>query len=251
MIAVGRDLDHDGDAMARLAERLGLPFADLLDPNEVALVLEYRDGRLSVSDRRDRRARPVSVGIDRVLQRYASLPAPRRGALGRAIGKRTRTVVDATAGWGADLGLLVAMGLRVTAVERSVVVAALLADGLNRLRHSTNVRGRFRMPRLMVADAIGYLADSVDAPDCVYLDPMFPPKRKRSALAKRPLRVLRELVGDDDDRRRLFASALTAAGKRVVVKRPDDAPPLEHGADESYAGKLVRYDVYFTGRERI
>ncbi len=250
MISIDRSNDRDRTAILELSKRLALPFTDTLDSERVALVLAYRAGRLSLCDRREQRSRPVFARIDDVLARYSSLPASRRGILARAIGKKTRSVVDATAGLGADLGLLVAMGFRVTAVERSSIVAALLEDGLMRLRCRTNVRGRYHMPRLVIADAIHFLADAVNRPECVYLDPMFPPKRKRSALAKRPLRILRDVVGDDVDRQQLFTSALNTASRRVVVKRPNDARPLGGGIDESYVGKLVRYDVYLTGRGR-
>jgi 16S rRNA (guanine1516-N2)-methyltransferase len=189
----------------------------------------------------------VFVDIDASIRRYPSLPAPKRGPLAQAIGRRTRSVIDATAGWGQDLGLLVAMGYRVTAVERSPVMGVLLEDGLSRLAASSDVRGRFELPRLVVADAVHYLSDLRQPPECVYLDPMFPPKRKRSALARRRLRLLREMVGDDEDRQRLFASALQTATKRVVVKRPDEARPIADHPDETYAGKLVRYDVYMHG----
>jgi 16S rRNA (guanine1516-N2)-methyltransferase len=66
-------------------------------------------------------------------------------------------------------------------------------------------------------------------------------------LAKRRLRLLREVVGDDEDRQLLFTSALQTATRRVVVKCPDEAPPLADDPDETYAGKLVRYDVYLCG----
>jgi 16S rRNA (guanine1516-N2)-methyltransferase len=36
-----------------------------------------------------------------------------------------------------------------------------------------------------------------------------------------------------------------AAGKRVVVKSPDYAEPLGGKPNESFHGKLLRYDVYF------
>jgi 16S rRNA (guanine1516-N2)-methyltransferase len=139
------------------------------------------------------------------------------------------------------------MGYGITAVERSPVMAVLLEDGLSRLAVNSDVRGPFVIPRLVVADAVRYLSDLREPPDCVYLDPMFPPKRKQSALARRRLRLLREVVGDDEDRWRLFASALQTGTKRVVVKRPDDAPPIADHPDETYAGKLVRYDVYMHG----
>ena len=100
-------------------------------------------------------------------------------------------------------------------------------------------------PRLLNGNAIDLLASLEVQPDCIYLDPMFPPKRKKSALAKKSMVVLRDLLGDDQDKEQLFACALMAAGKRVVVKSPDYAEPLGGKPNESFHGKLLRYDVYF------
>ena len=57
--------------------------------------------------------------------------------------------------------------------------------------------------------------------------------------------VLRDLLGDDLDKEKLFAASLMATGKRVVVKSPDYAEPLGGKPNESFQGKLLRYDVYF------
>ena len=73
---------------------------------------------------------------------------------------------------------------------------------------------------------------------------MFPAKRKKTALAKKSIMVLRSLVGDDVDKEQLFATALKIAGKRVVVKSPDYAEPLGGKPQQSFSGKLLRYDVY-------
>lgn len=246
-IAIRREHGHKAQDAVALSRRLELPLIDASRADRPALMLEYRSGRLSLCDYRERRARPLFVDIEVSIRRCSSLPAPKRGPLAQAIGRRTRSVIDATAGWGQDLGLLVAMGYRVTAVERSPVMAVLLEDGLYRLADNSNVCGPFQLPRLVVGDAVRYLSDLDEAPDCVYLDPMFRPKRKQSALARRRLRLLRELVGDDEDRQQLFASALQTAAKRVVVKRPDEAPSIADHPDETYAGKLVRYDVYLRG----
>ena len=59
------------------------------------------------------------------------------------------------------------------------------------------------------------------------------------------MRLLRELVGDDVDAADLFRISLCTTARRVVVKRHDSAPPLGRKPDNSYRGKLVRYDVYF------
>ncbi len=247
-IAVRREYGDKARAAEALAIRLKLPLIDVADVGGATLMLEYRDGRLALCDYRTPRAKPLFVDIGARIRRYRSLPAPKRGPLARAIGRRTRSIVDATAGWGQDLGMFVAMGYAVTAVERSPVIAALLADGLARLAVDTELRGPIELPRLVVADAVHFFAGLGQPPDCIYMDPMFPPKRKQSTLAKRRLRVLRQLVGDGADCRQLLASALGTARNRVVVKRPDDAPPVAGQPRETYTGKLVRYDVYQPGR---
>ena len=45
-------------------------------------------------------------------------------------------------------------------------------------------------------------------------------------------------------------AARRRAGDRVVVKRPSYAEPIGGRPDVTIAGKLVRYDVYLTGRGR-
>ena len=53
----------------------------------------------------------------------------------------------------------------------------------------------------------------------IYLDPMYP-HRGKSALVKKEMRALRQIVGDDEDAPALLSIALKHADKRVVVKRP-------------------------------
>ena len=40
------------------------------------------------------------------------------------------------------------------------------------------------------------------------------------------------------------------ARQRVVVKRSDKAAPLVEDVDTSFHGKIVRYDVYLTGKNK-
>ena len=131
-----------------------------------------------------------------------------------------------------------------TAVERSPIVAALLRDGLARASQDDALREAMG-DRLTIlnADAREVLDRGDIKPDTVYIDPMFPPKRKASALAKKSIRLVRALVGDDED-----AAALVEAARRhcrrVVVKRPTHAPPLAERPTAGITGKLVRYDIY-------
>ncbi|MBF3116629.1 class I SAM-dependent methyltransferase, partial [Pseudomonas aeruginosa] len=83
-----------------------------------------------------------------------------------------------------------------------------------------------------------------EAPQVIYLDPMFP-HRDKSALVKKEMRLFRPLVGDDLDAPALLQAALALASHRVVVKRPRKAPIIE-GPKPGYSleGKSSRYDIY-------
>jgi 16S rRNA (guanine1516-N2)-methyltransferase len=139
------------------------------------------------------------------------------------------------------------MGCSVIAVERSPVLGALVHDGLARARAEgpPAVRTIVERIKLVVADARQVLAGlrGTSAPEVVYLDPMYPP-RKKAALPKKEMRICRRLVGDDTDVGELLAVARGVTQRRVVVKRPRHAPPLAPSPAMTFAGKQVRYDVY-------
>ena len=176
--------------------------------------------------------------------------AARRQPLALAVGlkKRKPTVFDATAGLGRDALLLACLGCTVTAVERSPILGVMLRDALYRAAESPQL-GEIIQHRLtlLVGDAVDVLTrpSEPDAPEVVYLDPMFPPKSK-SALPKKEMRILRRLVGDDRDCAPLFDAARRAAHNRVVVKRHPHAPPLAPDPTLTFKSKLARYDVYLT-----
>jgi 16S rRNA (guanine1516-N2)-methyltransferase len=85
-----------------------------------------------------------------------------------------------------------------------------------------------------------------DQPDVVYLDPMFP-HRKKSALVKKEMRLFQQFLGPDEDADALLEPALVLAKQRVVVKRPDTAPYLNNcEPNMAIKGKKLRFDVYLT-----
>jgi 16S rRNA (guanine1516-N2)-methyltransferase len=75
---------------------------------------------------------------------------------------------------------------------------------------------------------------------------MFPPRRKRSALPRKDVRLVRAAVGDDPDAARLLEAARRAARLRVAVKRADDSPGIEGAPapDLRFEGRTSRLDVY-------
>lgn len=241
-IAVTWNTDDVRSRAGELAVRLALPLV-APDDSDFDLNLVVTPERLELR-LHDARVGPVRVDYGSLDLRPYGAHLSRRQPLARAFGKKTRVIIDATAGYGQDALLLALMGFSVTAIERSAVMSVLVQDGLRRLAEKgINVTPRLR---LIHGDSRALLSGILPRPDAIYLDPMFPPKRRKSTAVKKEMRALRELVGDDPDAPELLELSRGLARDRVVVKRPDHASPLAPDPSMSFAGKLVRYDVYLT-----
>ncbi len=172
--------------------------------------------------------------------------------LPKAIGKHP-VVIDATAGFGLDAARLAMMGYHVKAIEQSPIISAMLRDGLWRAEQNTEFREVLGGRLSIVEDnSIHHLQNMhKEDVDVVYIDPMFPPKRKKSALPPGHIQALQYVVGHDDPEQSklLFETALQTATCRVVVKRPTHAPPMSNDSVATHTGKLVRYEVYRPARQ--
>ena len=154
-------------------------------------------------------------------------------------------ILDATAGLGRDAFVLAGLGCQLSLIERQPIIAALLADGLQRGRLDPEIEPIMQRMRLLQGNAIALMhAWQDEAPQVIYLDPMFP-ERTKTSLVKKEMRVFRPLVGDDDDAPELLAAALELASHRVVIKRPRKAPSIP-GQLPGYVieGKSSRFDIY-------
>lgn len=173
----------------------------------------------------------------------------RKQALAKAIGLKhgaNPTVVDATAGLGRDAFILASLGCKVHMLERSPIVAKSLYESLQRAKLNSDVAPIIERLKLTNQDATNYLPKLclTEDIDVIYLDPMYP-HRKKSALVKQEMRLLRTIVGEDLDAAALLQAALEARCKRVVVKRPKVADHLdEHKPSFCIESKNTRYDVY-------
>jgi 16S rRNA (guanine1516-N2)-methyltransferase len=173
-------------------------------------------------------------------------------ALARALGLKGKIypkIVDATGGLAGDGFIVAALGFDIVLLERSAIVYALVADGIQRAREHAAMAAVIDRLRLIHVDAIHWLQNLPDAerPDIIYLDPMFP-ERKKSALPKQEMLILHDIVGNDRDADALFKTALACAIKRVVVKRPRLAVSLAAAVKPSFSltGSSSRFDVYLT-----
>lgn len=158
-----------------------------------------------------------------------------------AIGARL-LAVDATAGLGEDALLLAAAGFEVLLFEQDPVIAALLADSMDRAAGIPQLTDAVSRMRLAGGDSIAALPHLERTPDVVYLDPMFPERRK-SAAVKKKFQLIHRLERPCENQEELVAAALAARPRKIVIKRPVKGPYLA-GIKPSYsiAGKAVRYD---------
>lgn len=153
-------------------------------------------------------------------------------------------LIDAAAGLGRDGFLLAASGFRVLMLECNPVVAALLADGLQRAGQTLELADIAARIRLTTANALDCLPALAEQPDVIYLDPMFP-ERSKTAKVKQDLQLLQLLDQKSEPPEQLLFAALAAQAKKVVVKRPLKGPFLgDRKPSYSLRGKAVRFDVY-------
>ena len=158
--------------------------------------------------------------------------------LAQACGARARpAVVDLMAGWGVD-GLSLAMrGCRVTLIERSPLIWAMLDEFVSRLELPVDV---------VHADARAWCESTTATVDVVYLDPMFA-SRSKTALPSKRMQVLRDLAWREEVCVENWIEIAKALAKdRVVVKRRSK-DPVSTTPDCQVKGRQVRIDVYRTG----
>jgi len=253
----------------QIAKALHLPEPNQRPSPEVEFLLAVTAGRLELrvigGPPTLRGGRPLYVDAghrDTTSAAGSRLRQPLLRALGirlrRDLRERSPRIIDATAGWGRDAMMLATLGCRVLAMERHGVVARLLADGIARASAEGHPAGD--RIKVLHADAIILLRqgggrgdldqaaglEAFGTPEAVYLDPMFPEKR-RGAVEAKAMRVLRRLTGPEDQGGALLDAARQRSVPRVVVKRPLRAAPLGGTTpDASYPGKAMRYDLYIT-----
>ena len=175
------------------------------------------------------------------------IAAGRKQPLARAVGiyrHGAQTLLDTTAGLGSDGFTLAALGAEVRLIERQGLVVELLRDAQRRALASDDrvLREAAGRVRIEHADARS-LPEAWLAVDVAYMDPMYDNSRRR-ALPQKSMQMLRQLAGDDLDAEDLLRR-LRRWVPRVVVKRPDRAPPLgDQAPNACFKSSQARFDVY-------
>lgn len=170
------------------------------------------------------------------------------------------TILDCTLGLGSDAHLLFSAGCSVIGCERDARVHALVSDAFDRLPGADS---RMKIFQVSAEDKIREMLEECGGESCdvdtIYIDTMFPKRKKNRPPAKLHMELLRTLLetedmtGDGEECSELFKLALELAGRgegggRVVVKRPKGSEEL--GGEKKpvtfvVGGKgAVRFDCY-------
>ena len=239
-----------------LAVELKLP---LLQPEELTVsrydfLLRSTENGLQLESSDMSHPGPIRVDFEHPTLAYRIKNKIASQAIVRAVGVKpglVPSVLDATAGLGKDAYLLATAGCPVHMLEKNSVVHALLRDGLLRAGQSpdSKVSSTVELMKLSLASLAQFTKTRIRF-DVVYLDPMFPARRK-SAQVKKNMFVLQKFFEDsksNDDDAGMLCDAIAIARRRVVVKRPLRAPDIG-GKTPTFrlAGRSSRYDVYVTG----
>lgn len=237
----------------KLATRLRIPLispADLADSSleyylslaTLGLCLFQNTGRAPGAVLVDFTSPALNFRIDDSAKNQQIIKAV--GAKGAVLPK----ILDATAGLGKDAYLLASRGCAVMMLERSIIIHAMLEDGLRRAQKSeARVATIAAKLELQLADFLSWDNQGQEI-DVVYLDPMFP-QGNRSARVKKDMFLLQGVLGHGVDEKGLLEKALTIASNRVVVKRAKSSPYL-CGLNPSmeFKGGSSRYDVYLSNQ---
>ena len=173
-------------------------------------------------------------------------------AIAKAVGLKSGnnpSILDTTAGLAGDAFVLATLGCPVTMIERSAVLFTMIENALERASLSEAFTPIINQGFIAInCDANDYIKEQLlndtIAPDVIYIDPMYP-DRKKSALVKKDMQILQRLHGEEDNSAELLDNALRYARKRVVVKRPIQAEPLsEKKPNTCIKSKKTRYDIY-------
>lgn len=264
-ISISYTSDELKEKAENFAKSEGYP---LVPTNEVTspISLNYTNDFVELCDKE----KNISIHIDFIsgdLAHRQKYGGGRGQSIAKAIGLKQGspppTVLDATAGLAKDAYVLACLGCPMMLIERSPIIVELIKDAIERAKEDQYFQGVLKKGFTVTnKSSIEYLtelsnknksndtnhnvlnSDVIYNPDVIYLDPMYPDKKK-SASVKKNMQILQALLGKDEDTKELLDAALKVANKRVVVKRPKGAENLTTQAPTyTVESKKTRYDIY-------
>ncbi|AIT10330.1 16S rRNA methyltransferase [Candidatus Francisella endociliophora] len=160
--------------------------------------------------------------------------------------KEKLQILDTTAGLGRDSFTLAARGHHIISIEKDPYIYLLLKDALYRAKQLHSLVDIANRITLLNADSNEYISKTTQIFDCIYIDPMFPPRRK-SAKVKQGMQVLHEIAfNNETSNANLLANIIKSQKtKKAVVKRPINSEFLcDKKPSSQLKGKTNRFDIY-------
>jgi len=251
-ISISYSSDDTKEDAITFSKITGYPCVSEQDVN-TALNLNFTSNFVELCDRE----KNTSIHIDFLsgnLAHRKQFGGGRGQSIAKAIGLKQGTppptVLDATAGLAKDAYILACLGCPMTLLERSPIITKLIKDAIKRAEENEEFQSILKTGfNVITKSSIDYLMElektvNSKRPEVIYLDPMYP-HRKKSASVKKNMQILQKLLGQDTDTPELLNIALKTAKKRVVVKRPKGAENLtDISPTYIVESKKTRYDVY-------
>lgn len=182
----------------------------------------------------------LAINFDEDALNYKRKSQGKKELFFKALGSKTKKVLDLTCGLGIDAIFLARNGYMVECVERNPLVYFLLSQAAM-LSNDKLVKQIF----FNLAEAKSFVeanAARLNEFDAIYFDPMYPDKSK-TALSRQEMQLFKGLIGKDEDANQVL-ELIRNKGPRVVVKRPIHGQPLDVKIKQDFIGKTVRYDIY-------
>ncbi|MGQ4002547.1 class I SAM-dependent methyltransferase [Francisellaceae bacterium CB300] len=176
-------------------------------------------------------------------------PKSKKCSVVQAVEGRSKSklkILDTTAGLGRDTFTLASRGHLITAIEKNPYIYLLLLDAIERAKKDPNLVDVAKNITLLNADSSDYILSSLEVFDCVYVDPMFP-ERKKSAKVKQNMQIMHEIAFNDENINTLLLENAFKKNiaKKVIVKRPINAEYLSAKKPSAQIkGKTNRFDIY-------
>lgn len=235
----------DMDQAKRLAARFEVDLMEKLPEDKFAkYLLIDKTGITFVAGKQS-----LKGDFNRMLNRVTGGHLPHEILLKAAkpTGEPGEKGIDATAGLGEDAFILAACGYEMELFEHNPVTAVLLNDALIRARKDPSLKDIAKRMTLKQGDSKELLSQVSYTPDIIYLDPMFPEKKK-SAETKKKLQVLHQIESPCSDEIELVQAAMEVRPKKIIIKRPPDCEYLA-GVEPTYSvtRKAVRFDCIVMG----
>jgi 16S rRNA (guanine1516-N2)-methyltransferase len=175
-------------------------------------------------------------------------PPPKGDLFKKALGNwpKETPLLDLCGGWGRDSLCFASWGFKASCLERHSEVFKLVSKTFQELKTRNSIyENILKNISYLNIDAKDFLKNTKDNWPLIYLDPMYP-DRKKSALGKGEMRILKELVGDDPDKAELAQLAFEKTKKRLVIKGPKLSPSLLELVRPTHVfkGSSTRFEIF-------